>query len=332
MNKILTISVAAYNVEQYLEQLIESIVSSKYLDFIELLIINDGSSDRTLSIANKYTEEFSNSVFVVDKENGNYGSTVNTSLSIATGKYFKLLDGDDFYDSVELDKLIEKLFTIDIDLVITPYTQFVSENNEKNTISTLEDIEFDKVYKLSEKAPPNIGMWSITYRTQILKELNLQLPVGISYTDSIFSTYPMILVQDYICLDANVYQYRIGREGQTVSVASVIKSIDQLLDVNYRLIDFLLEHNTNQNLEYLENRATQYFIHAEKALLLRINREFYNKFREFDLKIKTMLPNVYSKMINNKDLKITYVLNIIRKYGYWPYWGLYFLPRLKKWI
>lgn len=329
--KLLTISVAAYNVELYLEELIESVISSKYLSNIELFIINDGSQDGTFTIAQKYATLYPDSVFAIDKENENYGSTVNTSLSLAKGKYFKLLDGDDWYNTSELDKLIEGLKENDVDLVITPYTKVMMDDTQENTIVEIKGVEFHKVHQMNEVTPPNIGMWSITYRTEMIKAMGLKLPTGISYTDTIYSTYPMSVVQTYVVLDCNVYQYRLGRDGQTVSVPSVIKSIDQLLEVNYEVIEFLKNIEAKNNLEYLENRVASYFTHAEKALLLDINKEFYRKLIDFDQTIKRQLPSVYSRMTANTELKLVRVLNIIRKNDYWPYWGLYFLPRLKKW-
>ncbi|NQN87571.1 glycosyltransferase family 2 protein [Streptococcus suis] len=330
MEKILSISVAAYNVEKYLENLIESVVQSKYIDKIELLIINDGSKDSTLKIAETYANRFPKSVFAIDKKNGNYGSTVNKAISIATGKYFKLLDGDDWYNTHDLDKLIDTLEKNDIDLAVTNYTQVIEGGGKVS--SKVEGVEFGKIYQFSEVRLPNLGMWSLTYKTELLRQCDLKLPTGISYTDMIYSVYPMSIVSSVIILDFDVYQYRIGRDGQTVSPASVIKSIDQLLQVNYELIDFMVNNISIQNKEYLENRVAQYFILTEKALLLDINSDFYRKFKSFDSKIKHHLPSIYLKMSNTSSLKIVKVLNIIKKFGYWTYWILLFLPRLKRWI
>lgn len=330
MEKILSISVAAYNVEKYLENLIESVVQSKYIDKIELLIINDGSKDSTLKIAESYANRFPKSVFAIDKENGNYGSTVNKAISIATGKYFKLLDGDDWYNTHDLDKLIETLEKNDIDLAVTNYTQVI-EGREKIS-SKVEGVEFGRKFNFNEVNLPNLGMWSITYRTNILKQCKLKLPTGISYTDSIYCVIPMSFVDTVIVLDYDIYQYRIGRDGQTISPDSVIKSVDQLLEVNNYLIDFMINNREIKNINYLENRVVQYLVMVEKALLLDINVDFYRKFKYFDLRIKQELPSIHLKMKKLSSLKIVKILNIIRSLGYWPYWVLLFLPRLKKWI
>ena len=98
MSKILTISVAAYNVENYISNTLESLLVDD-IDDIEILVEDDGGIDNTANIVKEYEEKYPNVVKLIHKENGGYGSTINKSLEIATGKYFKQLDGDDWYDS-----------------------------------------------------------------------------------------------------------------------------------------------------------------------------------------------------------------------------------------
>lgn len=103
--KILTISIAAYNVEKYLPKTLESLVIPEIMDQLEVLIINDGSQDKTGQIAEEYVVKYPATFYLVNKENGGWGSTVNTSAQLATGKYYKLLDGDDFFNAEALKNL-----------------------------------------------------------------------------------------------------------------------------------------------------------------------------------------------------------------------------------
>lgn len=107
--KILSISIAAYNVEKYLKQLMNSIIRSQRMEDIEVIIVNDGSKDRTVSIAEEYVKMFPNSVVLIDKRNGGHGSTINTGISKASGHYFKSIDGDDWVDSSGLCRLVDYL-------------------------------------------------------------------------------------------------------------------------------------------------------------------------------------------------------------------------------
>ena len=84
--KLLTISIAAYNVEAFIEQALSSVCVPEIIDRLEIFVVDDGGTDGTLDIARRFAERYPASVFLVHKENGGYGSTVNYSLAHATGK------------------------------------------------------------------------------------------------------------------------------------------------------------------------------------------------------------------------------------------------------
>lgn len=109
MDKILTIVIPAYNVENYIEKTIESLIIPEILDDIEILIINDGSLDTTEQKALVYEEKYPDSIRIISKNNGGHGSAINCGIQNATGKYVKILDGDDWVDKIGIQKLVEKL-------------------------------------------------------------------------------------------------------------------------------------------------------------------------------------------------------------------------------
>ena len=120
--KLLSVSIAAYNVEQFLKQTLESfLVSDKLLEYLEVIIVSDGSSDHTVEIAREYEKKYPGCFVVVDKGNGGYGSTINSSLKIASGKYFKTLDGDDWVDTKGLEILLDFLKICEADLIISKF-------------------------------------------------------------------------------------------------------------------------------------------------------------------------------------------------------------------
>ena len=135
--KVLTISIAAYNVEKFINQTLDSLIDERIMDDLEIIVVNDGSSDNTLAIAKEYERKYPDSFIIIDKENGGYGSTINSSLKIASGKYYKLLDGDDWYDTDNVVSLINALKTCNADLVVTPYIEFVDDNGEKKQVDSL---------------------------------------------------------------------------------------------------------------------------------------------------------------------------------------------------
>ena len=127
-SKLLTVSIAAYNVGGTLGRTLASLeCSEKLMQMLDIIIVNDGSTDRTADIADDFRASHPGSVRVFNKANGGYGSTVNLSLSNAEGLYFKLLDGDDAFDTENLEEFIKYLDSLCVnelcipDLVITPF-------------------------------------------------------------------------------------------------------------------------------------------------------------------------------------------------------------------
>lgn len=110
MEKLLTIVIPVYKVERYIRKCQDSlIVSDDLMGQLEVLVINDGTPDRSAEIAKEFEKKYPSVFRVIDKENGNYGSCINRGLKEARGKYIRICDGDDSYDSVALCKLLKIL-------------------------------------------------------------------------------------------------------------------------------------------------------------------------------------------------------------------------------
>ena len=108
MIKLLTIVIPTYNMEAYLNRCLDSLlVSDEQMQLLEVLVINDGSKDNSSAIAHEYEAKYPNTFRVIDKENGNYGSCVNRGLKEASGKYIKVLDADDWFDTTEFEKYLK---------------------------------------------------------------------------------------------------------------------------------------------------------------------------------------------------------------------------------
>ncbi|EER68525.1 glycosyltransferase family 2 protein [Gemella haemolysans] len=179
-NKILTIAVPSYNAEKYLTETMPSILAAKYRNLIDLVIVNDGSTDMTREVAEKISKQYPEIVRVINKENGGHGSAVNTGIEYAVGKYFKVVDADDWVDTENLDLLIEYLQETDVDNVLLPYYKvFVDENSSILNIG--EYNEFTKVQKRKicqadeffSTIGQTVGMHTITIKTDILKIIKL---------------------------------------------------------------------------------------------------------------------------------------------------------------
>ena len=235
MKKNLTISIAAYNVEKYIEETLDSLICDN-MNLLEVLIIDDGSKDNTAKIAKKYEEKYKGVFKVISKKNGGYGSTINAGIEHATGKYFKQLDGDDKYDTKVLNDLLVKLNDINEDVIYTPYiTWRISGNNiEHNEIEDKEEKGNKLDYYLKD-IKNDLVMHSLAYKTSILKKNKTKILENSFYTDSEYALYPFIYSKTIKVLKEPLYVYRMGDEGQSVSLngmrkhhldfAKVIKSI-----------------------------------------------------------------------------------------------------------
>ena len=131
MEKILTIVIPTYNMQDYLRRCLDSlIVPEEQMMQLEVLVVNDGSKDNSSAIAHEYQDKYPGTFRVIDKENGNYGSCVNRGLKEASGKYIKILDADDWFDNDTLAQYLIYLTALDVDLVLTDF-KIVYENSDK---------------------------------------------------------------------------------------------------------------------------------------------------------------------------------------------------------
>lgn len=242
--KLLTIAIPCYNSEEYMENSIHSALIGG--SDVEILVIDDGSSDRTLEIAKKYEEKYPDIVRAIHKENGGHGSAVNTGIQNATGVYFKVLDSDDWLDAFSLQEVIILLREMvtdgtGLDMLISNYVYEKPSIHKHKVMSYTGTIPKNKLinwkhmkhFRLSQ----NLIMHSIIYRTKLLRDCHLVLPENTFYVDNIFAYYPLPYVKKIYYLDVNLYRYYIGREGQSVNEAIMTKRIDQQLKVNKIMID-----------------------------------------------------------------------------------------------
>lgn len=242
--KLLTITIPCYNSEEYMENSINSALIGG--NDVEIIVVDDGSTDRTFEIAKKYEEKYPDIVRAIHKENGGHGSAVNTGIYNAKGVYFKVLDSDDWLDAFSLQqviKLLQDMVTdgIGLDMVISNYVYEKPSIQKHKVMSYIGTIPRNRLigwkdmkhFRLSQ----NLIMHSIIYRTKLLRDCHLHLPEHTFYVDNIFAYHPLPYVKKIYYLDVDLYRYYIGRDGQSVNEAIMTKRIDQQLKVNKMMID-----------------------------------------------------------------------------------------------
>ena len=219
MDRILTIIIPAYNMEKYLGRCLSSlIVDEAQLQMFEALVINDGSKDKTSEIGHQFEAKYPGTFRVIDKENGHYGSCINTGLKQALGKYVKILDADDYY-AAGFSQYLSFLKETEADLILTNSVS-VEENYRILSITTfpLPPREPVSIRQMNDCGVVHLDHFNIAWKTEILKRMEYIQTEGISYTDLEWSTLPASRITSTAYFPEVVYCYLRGRAGQSVDI------------------------------------------------------------------------------------------------------------------
>lgn len=239
MEKVLSISVAAYNSEKYLKNCIESLLNSSISNLLDIIIVNDGSTDETLNIARNYEKQYPDIIRVINKKNGGHGSTINASIEYAIGKYYKVLDSDDWVDRDGLEKLMNALISYEVDVVFNPFYMFHVDSSENELIIPYPNrILINRIYQKNHIDTIELYMHAITFKTSIVKQMSEKIDENCFYVDVEYVLFPLENVKNFVCLDFPVYVYQIGNLEQSVDKNNYIKRREQHLRVVKRLVSF----------------------------------------------------------------------------------------------
>lgn len=318
MEKILTFSIAAYNVEKYLDKLLKSILCVPNHEFVEVLVVSDGSKDHTVEIAKEYEKNYPETVRLIDKENGGHGSTINRGIKEAKGTYFKAIDGDDWVDSDALEKLLNCLPQIDSDLVLMDYKTCYEGGDdvlEKTAqLAPLKTLKFDDVISQIEY----MRYHAVIYRTQMLQKNKIRLDEHCFYVDSEFMLFTIPFIRTITYVPYPLYCYRIGLGEQSVSAAGRRKHIADGDRVEESLLKFYrkLPADISQGRKaYIENGiAAHCTFHVNSLMLCEESRENKKKIMTLDKRIKKTSAQIYKNMNS-----MSKTVRMLRHTGYLSY-------------
>ncbi|MDY6357077.1 MAG: glycosyltransferase family A protein [Catonella sp.] len=309
--KVLTISIAAYNVKKTLDQLMQSIIDSKCMDDLEVLIINDGSKDSTEQIGADYQERYPDSIQLITKSNGGHGSTINKGIELATGKYFKAIDGDDWFNPKSLKAVVKKLKDTDSDLVVTDFEEHYTDCNVK-----LRDdcrvLEHEKVSSFDDicDALPRLLYHQVIFRTELLKDHHILLDEHCYYVDSEYVFYPLPFINTITYIASPLYCYRLGDVSQSMSPSSMQRNIAMHEKVNLNVAKYYEEHK-----EGLSTSRRNYLLMYVSRLNARTyevlfsfpcNKEHRDAVDEYEETLKSISPESYAATTSR-------AINIYRK-------------------
>ena len=301
MNKLLTISIAAYNVENYIIKTLDSLCSSKYIDLIEIVIVNDGSKDRTNELCKDYAIKYPQSIIYIDKENGGHGSTINSSIKVASGKFYRVIDGDDWVDTEVFDKFLDKLMGLNTDIVLNDYVTVAP--NKSILVKPFSSLESLKKYELQNiKDIGNITLHTLTVLTETIRKSNIQITENCYYVDIEYIYFAMVKSNTLTYIDLPVYCYRVGNINQSISKISLIKNIDMQVKVckslaqKYKSITEVEGIGVNK-IRMIFNRIKRSFGSVERTYLLIGNfKQAKNNIKNFEQEIYEISNRLYDEI------------------------------------
>ena len=265
--KLLSIAIPCYNSQDYMEKCIESLLVGG--EEVEILVVDDGSSDRTAEIADAYAEKYPTIVKAIHQENGGHGEAVNAGMRNATGLYFKVVDSDDWVNKEAYISILKTLYELlrgpeTVDLLIS---NFVYEKQGATRKKVMQ-------YRRCLPQGKYLLMHSMIYRTQLLHDCGLELPKHTFYVDNLFAFEPLPYVKNLYYLDVNFYRYFIGRDDQSVNEKVMIKRIDQQIRVNKLMVDAYIKcGNTNRRLKAYMFSYLDIITTISSIMLIRANTE-----------------------------------------------------------
>ena len=240
--KLLSVAVPCYNSQAYMRHCVDTLLSGG--DEVEILIVNDGSSDDTARIADEYAKAWPDRVKAVHKENGGHGDAVMAGLREASGLYFKVVDSDDWVDEQAFARVLGVLrehTQEQIDLLVCNYVYDKDGAAHKHVVRYGNALPEGRVLTWEETGMFRVGqyilMHAAIYRRQLLLDCGLSLPKKTFYVDNLYVYQPMAHVKTLRYLNEDLYHYYIGRSDQSVNEKVMIGRADQQLRVNRLMLE-----------------------------------------------------------------------------------------------
>ncbi len=323
MEKLLTITVPTYNVEKYLRQCLDSFCIEGISDLLEVLIIDDGSTDSSSEIAEEYGKKYPEQFRHIRKKNGGHGSTINCGIAEAAGKYFKVVDSDDWVDKEAMKELLECLQSSDSDVVYTNFYQ-VDDRTGKRKVEfekPFPDVEYKKEYRFNEiKSNFFLKMHGYNIKTEILRTLPA-IDEHCFYVDMEYVLFPVPWIDTVTFLDLFVYQYRVGLPNQSMNIQRMKRNSENYDRVLNRLLQYYEQCRGQISIEkktYMEHVLGRMVASRMKIYLSQpYGKDSRNAMRAFDRRVAESYPAVYRAVENKAVLWL-------RRSGY----RLYGLARL----
>ena len=303
---LLSVIVPAYNVEASLRKCISSLILPKEMrKEAEILIIDDGSTDRTAMLAEAWKKRYPEQIRVIHKENGGHGSAINTGIDAARGTYVRIVDGDDWVDTGNYRSFVRKLKLLNCDAVVTRFAVVTCQNGrERKTVRkpVLSRVPYGRRCLFRNICRRSyLKMHELTLRTELLRAHQIRVREHSFYVDMEYILYPAPYIR-YLCvLPECVYQYRMGSEGQSVSLSGMQRNRAQHETVLRDLLAFFRAREEagtpDEILSYLAGGTARMEANQIKLYLsFPPSKQWKDALVSLDRRIRKDYPLIYRKM------------------------------------
>ena len=303
--KYISFTIPSYNSQEYMRHVIDNLVAVG--DDIEVIIVNDGSTDDTGKIADEYQKKYPGIVKAIQKENGGHGSGVMAGIHHATGIFYKVVDSDDWVetkDVLDMLALIKKHMSegLDIDLYITNYVYEHVTDNTRFVMHYRKCLPIETPFEWSEmkhvKLETVFLMHSLMYRLDKLKASGMELPNHTFYVDDIYAYTPLPHMKKIFYHDLDFYHYFIGREDQSINYGTMCKRYEQQM----RVFKIMFTSYKYEELKKLPKPLYKYMWHflmiiggvtimtivgtkEDKEIRSRVFKEYWKEIKSLDKKL-----------------------------------------------
>lgn len=323
--KKVSVIVPVYNTDKYLRDCIDSLVWQT-MDEIEIILINDGSTDNSLSILKEYEEHFPDKILVIDKENGGQASARNIGIKRASGEYIGFVDSDDYVEEEMFEHLYNVAVDSNADFVECDYKYLKVDAEGKSKVIS----KYGRIRPYSDKKDmfidPLVSPWNKLYRANILKENGLAFPEGYIYEDTSFFIKAIPYIENTAYVNQE-YVYHFMRENSTMTsnreirIGNIFPVLQDIIDeykergfyelyrqeLEYFIIKILLCSSLNRIAHVKSKTVKSQYINST---LKFIGNEF-PEYRSNDL-IRRSKAGLYMSLVNKVTIRpIVFILGLI---------------------
>ncbi|MBQ8459063.1 glycosyltransferase [bacterium] len=242
-NIFVSIIVPVYNVEKYLSRCLDSLINQT-LKEIEIICVNDGSTDNSLSVLKEYADK-DKRITIISQENGGLSSARNTGMNVVKGEYIGFVDSDDWVDLDFYEKLYNSAKKYECDIAAADFVR-QHKNNKKKRLNITQE----KVYETTPekylicKTYREGCVWNKLYKTEFLKKINLKFVVGIFYEDKDFTARSLHFSNKLVTVPDTYYNYFVN-DKSIVKTRKNPKKDEHYILVRQQVLKFIIDNNIN---------------------------------------------------------------------------------------